>query len=205
MKTVTELLRDADPLRHEPALPLEARQRLRTAIVAAADGRSKPAGRLRRRRTLVAASSLSAAAIVVVGLQMWARGGAAVLAAVRFELRLAESEPAPGLREAQIAGSERVVYLHSEVVVTNGDIVETGLIPGKNPSRFDVRVELNQAAAERMRKATSAHIGRPAAILIDGQVITAPIVRAPISTSAVISGDYTRPEAESIARGILIQ
>jgi preprotein translocase subunit SecD len=56
-----------------------------------------------------------------------------------------------------------------------------------------------------MRQATANHIGRPLAILIDGEVITAPVVRGPISTSALISGDYTRAEADRIVNGIVIR
>ena len=53
-----------------------------------------------------------------------------------------------------------------------------------------------------MRQATAEHIGRPVAILIDGTVVMAPIVRSPIGDSAVISGQFTREEAERIAAGI---
>ena len=56
--------------------------------------------------------------------------------------------------------------------------------------------------AERMRQATTTHLGRPVAILVDGGVVIAPVVRSPISDSAVISGNYTRAEAERIADGI---
>jgi len=40
------------------------------------------------------------------------------------------------------------------------------------------------------------------AILIDGDVVSAPTLRDPISTSAVIDGHYTREEAERIVAGI---
>ena len=43
-----------------------------------------------------------------------------------------------------------------------------------------------------MRQATAAHIGRPMAILIDGEVVTTPTVRGAVSDSAWINGDYMR-------------
>jgi len=43
------------------------------------------------------------------------------------------------------------------------------------------------------------------AILIDGSVVMAPVVRAPIGDSAVISGKYTRAEAERIADGMRLR
>ena len=54
-----------------------------------------------------------------------------------------------------------------------------------------------------MFNATQGHIGKPIAILVDGQVVTAPTVRAAISTTGVISGDFTKAEADRIAAGIL--
>lgn len=53
-----------------------------------------------------------------------------------------------------------------------------------------------------MRQATAAHLSRPVAILIDGKVVIAPVVRSAISSSAIITGDYSRVDAERIANGI---
>jgi preprotein translocase subunit SecD len=67
---------------------------------------------------------------------------------------------------------------------------------------FGVSVQFLQAGAERMKQATAIHVGRPVAILIDGAVVMAPVVRSPIGDSAVISGNFTQAEAERIAEGI---
>jgi preprotein translocase subunit SecD len=56
-----------------------------------------------------------------------------------------------------------------------------------------------------MRRATAMHLGRPVAILIDGRVVMAPLVRSPVSESAVITGDFTRAEAERIADGMKLR
>jgi preprotein translocase subunit SecD len=120
---------------------------------------------------------------------------------VRLEVRLAETQPAAGLVVARIAESERLIYLHPEPIVTNEDIAQSW-VTQDGPDRFSVSVEFLEAGALRMRQATSAHVGRPVAILIDGHVVTAPVVRSAISNLAVITGDYTRAEATRIADGI---
>ena len=53
-----------------------------------------------------------------------------------------------------------------------------------------------------MRQATAAHIGRPVAILIDGQVVMAPVVCSTIGSSAMSTGNFTRADAARIADGI---
>jgi hypothetical protein len=206
MKTVRELLRDTDPIRHEPDRLAEERDRLRQAVVGAAADVSAPLSIwFHPRIALLATVTLVIVAIMAVGWQIWSRGGASLQAAVRFEVRLAEDAATAGLREARISGSNRVVYLHRDIIVTNGDIAQSRVVAGDGASRFGVGVDFNPAGSEKMRRATANHIGRPLAVLIDGEVVTAPVLRSPISTSAVISGDYTRAEAERIADGIGIR
>jgi hypothetical protein len=204
MKTVRDILQDADPLRHESDRLEGERDRLRQTVVAAAsDARAPSPPWLRPPVVLVAA--LIVVGIVAVGSQIWSRGGATLQAAIRFEVRLAEDHPSAGLREARVAGSDHLIYLHQEIIVTNEDIARSSVVPGEGPSRFGVGVEFNAAGAQKMREATANHVGRPVALLIDGDVVTAPVLRGPISTSALISGDYTKTEAERIVNGIGIR
>ena len=76
-------------------------------------------------------------------------------AAVRFEVRLADTAFSQGLREARITGSGGVVYLHQEIIVTNDDISDSQVIDGETPSRFGVAVTFNAAGAEKMRQTTA--------------------------------------------------
>ncbi len=206
MNTVGDILRDADPLRHEPHRLDAERARLRQAIVATASDVTIPSSaRFRIPAALMAAIVLIVAGIVAGGARIWWQGAATLQAAIRFEVRLAEDQPGPGLREARIAGSDRVVYVHQEIVVTNDDIARSNVVQGDEPSRYGVGMEFNAAGAQKMRQATASHVGRPVAILIDGDVVTAPVLRAPISTYAVINGDYTQAEAERIVNGMGIR
>jgi preprotein translocase subunit SecD len=122
-------------------------------------------------------------------------------AAVRFEARLAETQPIPGLIVARIGNSDRVIYLRPEAIVTNEDIAQSW-VTQDGPNRYGVSVQLLPDGAQRMRQATAAHIGRPMAILVDGEVVTAPTVRSAVGDSAWINGDYSQAEAQRIADGI---
>jgi hypothetical protein len=202
MRTVKDLLQDADPLRDDSLRIEEERDRLRRTVVSAASHVTTRPPLLGRRALLLATVPVLVAGIVAIGSQLWPPSIATLQAAVRFEVRLAEDHPAPGLREARAAGSDRVVYVHEEIVVTNDDLAKSRVIPGDGPSRFSVLVELNAAGADKMLHATAGHTGRPVAILIDGVVVAAPVVRGSIGSSAVISGDFSKAEAERIVNGI---
>jgi hypothetical protein len=210
MESVRDILRDADPLRHEPPRLEEERDRVRRAVLAAAsEAPVRLSRRWRMNRTpaaLLAAVAVIVLCVTVLGSKMLSGGsGTLHAAAVRFEVRLADTAFSPGLREARIAGSGRVVYLHQEIIVTNDDVADIHVIDGQTPSRFGVAVTFSAAGAEKMRQTTARHVGELMAILIDGEVIATPRLRAPISTSSVISGDFTQAEAERIANGMRIR
>ncbi len=201
---LSTLLQDADPARHEPPLADADRERIRRAMLRAADADRtiRPA---RQRLAFVAALALTAAGASALGYEFWLHGATAVLAAVRFEVRLAEEEPQPGLVVAQIRnGSNRILYLHPEIVVGNDDIAQSWVSPA-GADAFEIDVRFFPPGAERLRQATAAHVGRPVAILIDGRVVMAPVVRSAIGDAAAITGSFTRAEADRIAAGMMLR
>jgi preprotein translocase subunit SecD len=46
------------------------------------------------------------------------------------------------------------------------------------------------------------HRGKPIAILVDGRVVTAPVVKYQFSEGAWIQGNFSPKEAERIAKGL---
>lgn len=120
----------------------------------------------------------------------------------KFEVRLAEKMPADGLDEATIENSNEKVYLRRGAIVTNEDLVDARVASGFVKGSFDIHIIFNAEGAEKMAKATREYIGKQLAILIDGKVVSAPMVRDTIFDRAVISGSFTNEEAERIATRI---
>ena len=204
MSDIRELLQDADPIRHESSTSLEQRgvqRRLILAAVSSGEGRTEAIPKPRSR----AAFFIMVASIVILALflggHLWSPIVQDVHAAVRFEVRLAEDGPGPGLREAKVSGTDRSIYLHEEAIVTNGDISEARVI--HVDAAYTVGIKFNKAGAKKMREATAKHIGKPVAILLDGQVVMTPVLRSPIDTAAEISDSFTKTEAEKVANGIV--
>ena len=204
MKTTSDLLRDADPLRHEPPLTNRERVRMKQAMLVASAGSSPRLFWTRRTVAVLVTVVLLAGVGSLAGPRLW-QGSAVVQAQMRFEVRLAEDRPGDGLVETRIKGSDPVVYLHSEILVTNGDIAQSSVVPGDGPAEFWISVEFTSVGAQKLYQATAEHVGRPVAVLVDGEVVAIPRLRSPISTSAVINGDFGRAEAEAIVDGIRIR
>lgn len=201
MNHITELLQDADPIRNESPQSPEKREAQRRAVLAVGTGEHAERVSPRSRAPLFA----MIAAIVIVGLfvgeRLWSPVVQEVHAAVRFEIRLAEDGPGPGLSELKLPGTDRSIYLHEETIVTNGDISSARVIHVGDA--YTVGIEFNSTGAKKMREATANHIGKPIAILLDGQVVMVPVLRLPIDASAEISDGFTKAEAERVANGII--
>jgi len=121
---------------------------------------------------------------------------------VKIEFRRAEDKPGPGLTEASVASTGGKVYLHDRVELSNADIararVKKGLV---GPV---VEVKLTEEGAKKFALVTTDRLGKQLAIVVDGQVLSAPIIRQWTSSGElIISGRLTQEQADRIAHGIL--
>ena len=82
---------------------------------------------------------------------------------------------------------------------------EAKILPQVGGSDFWIGVTFKPEGARKMRAATMRHIGKPMAILIDGEVVMAPNVRESIGEYAVVNGHFTKAEVEKIVTGMRIR
>ena len=205
MKSIQSLLQEADPLTYDATFPPQERERQRQATLEAGSAAQFPShARPQSRSTSFVAVAVIVILTSILGSRTHSPFVSDLQAAVRFEVKLAESKPGPGLREVKRSGSEPV-YIHQEAVVTNSDIASAQVLPGAVSGQYAVRVEFYASGAAKMRAATAGHIGRPVAILIDGEVVMAPVLRTPISASTVVTGNFTKAEADRIVNGVMLR
>ena len=120
---------------------------------------------------------------------------------VFLEVRLAESEPVRGLTfEAAVKSSQKKVHLHYATLVANGDVQSARLVD--SGGRYDVAVTLSSDGTARMTSATARHVGRPLAIILDGEVVAVLTVRKALGAELLFSGDFTREEAARVVSGL---
>ncbi|MGB5336820.1 MAG: protein kinase, partial [Woeseiaceae bacterium] len=115
--------------------------------------------------------------------------------------RLAYFDPAPGLGEYFIPGSDRKVFVELERVAKNDDVASARVID--DPERVPaIEITFNEESAKRLREVTQRHRGKPLAVFVDGRLLSAPTIREGFASQAVITGRFTRAEAERIASGL---
>jgi preprotein translocase subunit SecD len=118
-----------------------------------------------------------------------------------LEIRLAETTPVVGLTRASVRNSAEPLFLHDERLVSTPDVLQARVIAVNG--RFNIEVLLFPEGAAGRAQATSSHMGKPVAIIVDGEMVAAPLLRAPITTEVLIADNFTRAEAERIAAGLM--
>lgn len=117
-----------------------------------------------------------------------------------LEFRLEAPSPSPPEAIRMTGARSEEIALLKEPVVRNSDI--TTVAVEEAGSSFRVALHLTPEAGTRMRAATRAFPGRRMAILLDGKVVAAPVIRGTIGEDAMIDARFSRDEAYRIARAI---
>jgi preprotein translocase subunit SecD len=119
----------------------------------------------------------------------------------RLEFRPAQYTAAPGFAERVEKGSDRKVYVSDQVLLSNEHVASAWV--GKTELGPNVEIKLTRDGKQALAEATEANVNKAIAILVDGDVLSAPLVRQKISGGrATISGVFTEEEARRIADGI---
>jgi len=120
---------------------------------------------------------------------------------VKLEICLAATEDMEGSTAMSMKGTDEIFFVSNEVVLTSADIESAG-----TSSVHDmpiVELELTDAGAKKFAKFTGENIEKHAAIIIDGELVTAPLIKEKIAEGrALINGLFTEEEAERIAAGL---
>ena len=81
-----------------------------------------------------------------------------------------------------------------------GDIIKRAVVNRGNLGEPVIDFELTEDGAKKFADVTSANVGKQLAIVLDGQLYSAPRINSPIeSGSGEITGDYTIEEAQQLA------
>lgn len=120
---------------------------------------------------------------------------------VKVEFRRAEAKAAEGLTEAIVEGTTEKVYLHKTAAATNADIAAARSAEDDNKKPV-IEIEFTKEGAKKMAALSEAQKNKRIAILIDGKVVSAPVVRAKFSTHAQITGNFTKEEVEKLVKAI---
>src|SRR3954471_22080744 len=99
------------------------------------------------------------------------------------------------------AQSPKVPYvIKKQVLVSGGDLTDAQPGFDQRTNEPIVSFKFNTSGSRKFAQATSENVGQPFAIVLDGKVISAPVIREPITGgSGQISGSFTVQAANDLA------
>ena len=92
------------------------------------------------------------------------------------------------------------IQVQRRVMVDGEDLVDAQQSFDQQTGEPDVTFRFNLRGGQKFGQVTSENVGRPFAIVLDGKVISAPVIRSPITGgTGQITGNFTLDEASSLA------
>jgi preprotein translocase subunit SecD len=110
------------------------------------------------------------------------------------------TELLPADREVEPDGRPRMYLIQRRIAVSGERLTDAQ--PGTNPQTGEwvVNFKFDGVGARQFGQVTRDNVGRPFAVVLDGKVITAPVIREPIlGGTGQISGSFTARSANDLA------
>ena len=117
-----------------------------------------------------------------------------------FRFIIQNEEPSFGSEKLVFEDGSEEAIVSKRIILSGDNLIDAK--PGMDNQNNEtiVSFSLDRAGAKRFGKATSSGIGKRLAIVLDGKIISAPVVRdAIIGGSGQISGDFTFQSATDLA------
>lgn len=119
---------------------------------------------------------------------------------VRLALRVCHEKAVAGAEPMLL--EQQTLFVEPDILLSNEHIARAKAEQDATEA-YCILLEMTDEGQRRFAKATSELVDQRIAILVNDEIIAAPIVRSPIlGGSAMISGNYTKEEAQRIATGI---
>ncbi|MGZ8898969.1 MAG: serine hydrolase [Limisphaerales bacterium] len=100
-------------------------------------------------------------------------------------------------------GGKETLYVAKKPAITASSIKSTSVHKDRINERSVISVEFTETASKQFADLTAANIDQRLAIMVNGKVITAPVIRTKITGGkAEISGNFNEEEAHKMAREI---
>lgn len=99
------------------------------------------------------------------------------------------------------AGEREHFLLRREALITGRDLKNARVSPDPEvPTRPQISFTLNPTATDKFSRETGRNIGRRLAIVLDGEVVSAPTIQSKLGADNRITGRFTTEEADELAK-----
>ncbi len=116
-----------------------------------------------------------------------------------FRFVVSNEESSFGSEKLILEETQEELTVSKRIIVSGENLVDANPRMDNQTNETVVSFTFDRVGAKRFGKATSSGIGKRLAIVLDGKVISAPVIRDAISGSGQISGDFTFQSATDLS------
>ena len=117
-----------------------------------------------------------------------------------FQLVADPGDPPDEVETLPMQKGGGTLQVQKRIMVDGADLVDAQQSFDQQTGEPDVTFRFNLRGGQRFGQVTAENVGRPFAIVLDGKVISAPVIRSPITGgTGQITGNFTVDEANSLA------
>lgn len=101
-----------------------------------------------------------------------------------LEFRIAETEPADSLEEQTMKYTGQVFYLHKKSDLSEANITATKMVDWNDSEAIELK--FNEEGTKLLAELTRNNIGKRIGMVLNGELVSAPIVRAEIPNGTAL-------------------
>ncbi len=121
-----------------------------------------------------------------------------------LEFRLAEDTETPGWEQMTEPGSEKPIFVSPKASL-NGTHVEKVSFYKDGRGNPSIGLTLTDDGAKLMEATTSRNLGKKLAIVLDGEVVSAPTVRSTVAKEVQITGRFGKEDLLKLFRAVVLR
>ncbi|HKN29423.1 MAG TPA: protein translocase subunit SecD [Roseiarcus sp.] len=177
-------------------------QRVRQAVTQSIEVLNRRINAMGTKETVVERQGSSRILIEVPGLQDTTRLKQIIgqTAKLDFQLVADPGDPPNEVETLPMQKGGGTITVQKRIMVDGADLVDAQQSFDQQTGEPDVTFRFNLRGAQKFAQVTSENVGRPFAIVLDGRVISAPVIRTPITGgSGQITGNFSLDEASNLA------
>jgi protein-export membrane protein SecD len=177
-------------------------EKVRQAVTQSIEVLNRRINAMGTKETVVERQGASRIVIEVPGLQDTTRLKQIIgqTAKLDFQLVADPGDPPNEVETLPMQKGGGTITVQKRIMVDGADLVDAQQSFDPQTGEPDVTFRFNLRGAQKFAQVTSENVGRPFAIVLDGKVISAPVIRTPITGgSGQITGNFTLDEASNLA------
>lgn len=120
----------------------------------------------------------------------------------RLQFRLVEKEGAASSQPFTVMDNpsprQPRLKIDDEILLDESAIASAREMPDQQGAGYAIEVHFTNTGSKKISNITSQNIGHRLAIIFDGKLLSAPTIQSQLSTDAVITGRFTKSEADAI-------